>query len=496
MSTPSEVDVVILGAGAAGLAAALAADAAGAEVLILETHTAERHTPNVRMSGGWVMTLGDAGEGAQYLRACAGGLVDDSRVDDWAHRSTGLREWLGHLGVDLQDTPGLRAPEHPDLPGARAVEIRRARTDLPSPVAGQGGYFPVDGPAEGGEAVYRGLMGAVLTSNAQVAWDTRASSLIIAPDGRVQGVRLSDPDRVVTARQGVVIATGGFGASPELVRNHLAVPDTRFYGNPRNDGSGLRLAVSAGAQIARMNRFVGRGIASCTTEDGDVFGFMMNMAGGGYVMCDQTGRRYADEFPQAALFHDFYYQMQHFDPALHDYTRSPSYYLFDQQRMDAGPLTFVERGVCGVGLYEWSADNSKELTQGWIGRGSTPAEAAAAVGAKRLDAFDEAVSDYNAGCAAGVDRFGRPPESLVPLATSPYYCIPLHVGGPHTTGGVERDARGRILAALDGRPVPGLFGAGESGQAIGLLYPAAGCALSDALCSGLSAGESAAGFAA
>jgi succinate dehydrogenase/fumarate reductase flavoprotein subunit len=338
-------------------------------------------------------------------------------------------------------------------------------------------------------------MHAVLASNVEIAWDTRASSLVIAPDGRVQGVRLSDSDRVLNARKGVVIATGGFGASAELVRNHLAVPDTRFYGNPRNDGGGLRLAVSAGAKIARMNRFVGRGIASCATEDGDVFGFMMDMGGGGYIMCDKTGRRYADEFPQAALFHDFYYQMQHFDSALHDYTRSPSYYVFDQQRMDAGPLTFVERGVCGVGLYEWSEDNSKELTQGWIGRGETPAEAAAAVGAQKAATFDEAVSDYNAGCASGIDRFGRPPESLVPLASPPYYCIPLYVGGPHTTGGVERDARGRVLGALDGRPIPGLFGAGESGQAIGLLYPAAGCALSDALCSGLSAGESAAGLA-
>jgi succinate dehydrogenase/fumarate reductase flavoprotein subunit len=493
VSVHDDVDVLILGAGASGLAAALSASARGAETMVVETSPAQRHTPNVRMSGGWVMTVEyDVESGAAYLGACTGGLVDAARVDDWARRSTGLAGWLSALGVDLVHDGVNRAPEHPHLPGAHSIRIRRAHTDLPSPIAGQRGAWKPDQPAVGGEALYRGLMHAALGADIDIAWDTRPASLVIAPEGRVQGVRLRDSDRTVTARAGVVVATGGFGASPELVRNHLAVPDTRFYGNPGNDGSGLRLAVSAGAETARMNRFAGRGIASFTDE-GNQLGFMVDMAGGGYIMCDKQGRRYTDEFPQAALYHDFYYSMQYYDSALNDFTRSPSYYLFDQCRIDAGPLTFVERGVCGVGLYDWSGDNAKELARGWIGRGSTPSEAAAAVGASPSPNFDESVADYNAGCAVGVDSFGRPPESLVPLDQPPYYCLALHVGGPHTSGGLERDSRGRVLAALDGEPIPGLYGAGELGQAIGLLYPSAGCALSDALCSGLSVGETLAG---
>jgi hypothetical protein len=179
---------------------------------------------------------------------------------------------------------------------------------------------------------------------------------------------------------------------------------------------------------------------------------------------------------------------------LRDYTRSPSYYLFDQRRMEAGPLTFLERGACGVGLYSWSTDNSEELARGWIGRGSTPAEAVAAVGALATTTFDETVDDYNAGCVTGVDRFGRPQATLVPLDTPPYYSVPMYADGRNTTGGPERDARGRVLAALDGRQIAGLLGAGELGQAIGVLYPAAGCSLSEALCSGLRAGETAAGL--
>jgi succinate dehydrogenase/fumarate reductase flavoprotein subunit len=483
------VDVLVLGAGAAGLAAAVTARSHGADTLVLEASSAERHTPNVRMSGGWVMTLDDVPQRAEYLLACAGGLVDRARIEEWARLSTTLRSWLEELEVELIDSGGARAPEHPSLPGAQHVRIARASTLLPSPVPGQSGWWEGrEGElAVGGEALYRGLMQAASASGVEIAWNVCATELAKSMDGTVAGVRIGDG--VIRARRGVVIATGGFGASPELVSHYFAVPDTRFYGNPRNDGGGLRLAASAGAQLARMNRFAGRGIASFRSPGGTMLGFMVNMAGGGYIICDRQGHRYMDEFQQAALFHDVCYEMQHYDAVQMCHDRSPSYYIFDQRRMDAGPITFPDRGMCGVGLYTWSQDNSKELGRGWIGQGASPIEAAVAVGAPPDAAFDDAVRDYNSGCDTGRDQVGRRTASLTPLDTPPYYCIALHVGGPHTTGGPERDADGRILGALDSSPIPGLYGAGELGQAIGVLYPAAGSSLSEAMTSGLRAGE-------
>jgi hypothetical protein len=53
--------------------------------------------------------------------------------------------------------------------------------------------------------------------------------------------------------------------------------------------------------MARMNRFAGRGVASFVTDGDAVPSFIVNMAGRGYVLCDKAGRRYADEYPQAAL---------------------------------------------------------------------------------------------------------------------------------------------------------------------------------------------------
>ncbi|GAA1931076.1 FAD-dependent oxidoreductase [Microbacterium aoyamense] len=486
-------DVLVLGAGASGAAAAITAAREGRSVTVLEAAAADRHTPNVRMSGGWVMTTGDVAEGLSYLRGCADGLVDDDVLRMWAAESANLYDWLLGLGVELQESDGVRGPEHPRVPGAHSIGIRRSWTALRSPIDGQGGWFDPEAACLGGEALYRGLMTGLLASGADIRWGARAERLLVE-DGAIAGaVATIDGEEREFRAASVVIATGGFGGSRDLVVNFIDVPNTEFYGNPLNRGDGLRLAMSVGADIVRMNRFIGRGVAAFDdVQSGLRVGFILNLDGGGYAIVDSAGRRYMNEIRQARLAHDVLYEMQEFDPAAGAYTRSPSYYFFDQRRMDAGPLTYPDRGVTAVGLYEWSVDNRKEVDSGWIATGATPLEAAVAAGAEPSDEFDRAIAEYNAACATGEDPLGRPVDSLVPLQ-APFYCVPLYVGGPHTTGGPRRDARGRVLGVLDGEPIAGLLSAGELGQAVGLLYPVQGCSLSDALCSGIVAGRTAAG---
>ncbi|MCE3549874.1 FAD-binding protein [Pseudonocardia sp. RS11V-5] len=194
---------------------------------------------------------------------------------------------------------------------------------------------------------------------------------------------------------------------------------------------------------------------------------------------------------QAKLLHGFYYEMLAYDYERAEYGRIPSYWLFDERRRAAGPLTLTHLGACKVGLYEWSPDNAAEIARSWIGRGSTPAEAGAAVGMPDPASLDEAVRTYNAACAAGEDPLGRAPETLVPLEP-PYYCVPLYPGGSNTSGGPVRDAGGRVLDPY-GEPVPGLFAAGELGQPVGMLYPADGANLSEAFCFGRIAARTALG---
>src|ERR1700722_7096624 len=127
-----ETDVVVLGCGAGGAAAALGAKRAGAEVLVIEKAAPELHPPNVRMSGGYVMSVVDAAGGATYLEASAGGIVDTSLLRPWAERALDMEKWLSDIGVtfNLCDTAtwGLTRAEagergwaeHPSLPGAEA----------------------------------------------------------------------------------------------------------------------------------------------------------------------------------------------------------------------------------------------------------------------------------------------------------------------------------------------------------------------------------------
>ena len=76
----------------------------------------------------------------------------------------------------------------------------------------------------------------------------------------------------------------------------------------------------------------------------------------------------------------------------------------------------------------------------------------------------------------------------MPLDQPPFACVPLWAGGSNTSGGPRRDASARILD-VHGDPIPGLFGAGELGQVLGLLYPADGSNLSDAFVFGRLAAE-------
>jgi succinate dehydrogenase/fumarate reductase flavoprotein subunit len=147
-------------------------------------------------------------------------------------------------------------------------------------------------------------------------------------------------------------------------------------------------------------------------------------------------------------------------------------------------------GATSVGLYDWSPDNRREIERGWVIEGDSIEDVALRAGVKDPAAAAREIAAYNAGCAAGHDPFGRPKDSLTPIDQAPFYCVPLYPGGSNTSGGPRRDERARILDVF-GEPIPGLFGAGELGQAIGLLYPGGGAALSEAFCFGQIAAEEA-----
>lgn len=319
-------------------------------------------------------------------------------------------------------------------------------------------------------------------------WFDCAAERLIQQDGRVAGVTCTAGEEAITFRasRGVVLACGGFEQNQEMILNYLKAYPIYFYGASANTGDGIKMAQAVGADLWHMSQMIGRAVGHFTHPDGRELGFNISLSPPGYVIVDKYGRRFANEWLQAVSKANFYYELLHYDADLLDHTRIPAYWICDSRRMKARPLSGGS-----FGHYAWSPDNRAEIDMRWIKEAATIEEAVRAAGALDPEAAARAVAEYNAACASGEDAFGRPASSLIPLDEPPYYCIPVYPGGATTNGGPRRDAQARILDVF-GQPIPGLYGAGELGGAIGMLYPSPGANLGEAFAFGEIAAETAA----
>jgi succinate dehydrogenase/fumarate reductase flavoprotein subunit len=486
-----EVDVAIVGFGAAGAAAAITASKHGASVLLAEKQAQNRHTPSSKMSRGVIMTVKDTQQGFDYLAACAGGMIPERPLSALSERANVILSWMREVCPDLPFTIHGGA-EHPTLPGAAGIETYqpgRAR-------------FRRDPAALTGRDVFDALAGAVAQTSTRVLWQCPAQRLLRDEHDTVSGVLLKTPqgDRRVRAHRGVILTCGGFEYDDAMKLNYLRAYPVYFYGNPGSTGDGVRMAQEVGADLWHMNQIVGRGIGNFRLDDGVEMGFQLSIDSKtmgynndpvGYVIVDRFGNRFANEQAQALMKHNFYYDLLHFDSDRGIYPRIPCYWLFDERRRRASPLTSPRVGAPAVGLYDWSADNFREIERGWIVRGDSILEVAEKIGIEDPQAAARAVEIHNAACKGGSgDAFGRPTETLVPLDEPPFYGVKMWPGGPNTAGGPRRDEFSRVLNAF-GEPIKGLFAAGELGQVSGLLYPCDGFALCEALCFGQIAAEAA-----
>src|SRR5579859_3696918 len=204
-------ELVVIGFGGAGAAAALAGADLGATVLVLEKQPEGRHTPSTAMSGGIVMATSDVERATAYLDRCAGGMIPIEVSRAWAAKGTDLVQWLDKVGADLA-LERIGGAEHPEFEGAEAIESwaqsrpservplgTTAREHKPgAPVnvtagagagAGSGSGGPVRGARRIGFEYFAGLRGAVaMRSEIGVLYQTPAQHLIQDQSGRVIGV--------------------------------------------------------------------------------------------------------------------------------------------------------------------------------------------------------------------------------------------------------------------------------------------------------------------
>jgi succinate dehydrogenase/fumarate reductase flavoprotein subunit len=464
MTLPTEVDVLVIGFGAAGAAAAISAHDAGASVAIVEKTS--KGGGNCVHSGGFLFDL-DGPRAVDHLDALCFGKTDRAVLDAYAAGLRDVPEFLEALGgtapkVDFEAFGGM-LPSWPHFPGAGHVGYRQ--------------FVPAVGERPG-PGLWRLLEGAVRNRDVSVALDTPAVDLVIGGDRVTGAIVEQDGERVrVEAERGVILASGSFEADPELRDTYLPVPLVSV-GHQGNTGDTLALARTANASLWHMSGFFGW--LSFVHPDFPA-AFTLDVHAPSFIYLDGDGRRFADETGWEV--HDRVRALTAYLPRRPNRPRMPGWIIFDEAARRAGPLHGIVGSPNG---YRWSPDNSAEVAAGWIARGDDTAELAAATGLDRatlqstLDAYAGAVS------RGRDDEFGRAADTLVPLI-APLYAIRMTPGIATASGGPRRDERARVLRP-SGAAVPGLFAAGAAGS-IWCHLTEHGGGLTDALVFGKIAGN-------
>jgi 3-oxosteroid 1-dehydrogenase len=518
--------VVVVGSGAAGLSAALSAATAGADVVVLER--AEKIGGTTAYSAGttWIPA---------NHRAAEIGINDntESALDYVTRISLGdsnqaiIRTFVmeaAHIGKMLEGTTRLRWRPLPypdyqsELPGGKAggrsVEptplalspeidglVRNAPTSRTPAIAKTGGTGSADeiartreeeamatsGVVGGGRALIAVLAEAALVRGVEIRRNARVTSLRMDGDA-VNGVTTADGP--IDGQ--VILATGGFERSHELVRAYLTCEPLAALGAPENEGDGLRMALKAGAHLGNMREawwcptfaipgetFEGRAISRLMLSE---------RARPGSLVIDAAGRRFANE---AQSYNDFGRALTDFDPGRYAFSRSRTFMIFDSGY----------RSRYNIGMLRFDAPDPD-----WLLRAQSLEYLAAAIDVPPT-ALAETVQRFNAQAERRKDEdFGRGEAlydrfmgdmtathaSLAPLSTPPFYALPITAGCLGTKGGPRTDDRGRVLGT-GGQRIEGLFAAGNvSANCFGLAYPGAGGTIAPALVFGTLAGETAA----
>jgi succinate dehydrogenase/fumarate reductase flavoprotein subunit len=468
MTVPNELDVLVVGFGAAGASAAIAAHDAGARVGVIEKTGAGGG--NCRHSGGFLFDVDDA-VAVDHLDALCFGKTDRSILAAYADGLHEIRDIIESLGgrvdpVQLEAFGGM-LPSWPHFPGAGHVH-----------------YFQYAGGAHRpGEALWELLEQSVQRRGISVELGCGATGLLVR-DGSVQGALVERGGAAQEAHEvnarAVVLASGGLEYDPELRDAYLPLPLTPV-GHPGNTGDTLRLAAQAGAALWHMSAFFGW---FAFRHPDFPAAFPLDVHAPSFIYVDADGRRFADETGWEV--HDKVRSATAYLPRRPNRPHLPGHLIFDEAARLAGPLN----GIVGTpNDYRWSHDNQAEVERGWIKRGETAEQLANATGIHPAT-LKRTLDDYAQAAATGRDpEFDRGPQTMVALEP-PLYAIELWPGLATASGGPRRDARARVLRP-GGEPIDGLYAAGAAGSIWAHLTEHGG-GLTDAIVFGRIAGEEAA----
>jgi succinate dehydrogenase/fumarate reductase flavoprotein subunit len=245
------------------------------------------------------------------------------------------------------------------------------------------------------------------------------------------------------------------------------VPYCFTSGTPYNEGDGITMAMSVGADLWHMNNYAGPSMALKVPEVRTTFSMQAlhyrKKIPGGMIVVGPDGTRFTDEK----------YKTRH--GKIPVTTPCRMFLIFDHTLFSSGPL-YDKHPSHGwtqiIERYDWSEDNSAELAKGWIKTADSLPALASILDLAPATLVDT-VSRWNRYCDARHDPdFGRT-LMMAPVVNQPFYAVEPSPSMLNTQGGPRRNEKGQIVRP-DGAPIPRLYSAGELGSIYSYLYQGTG----------------------
>lgn len=492
-----DADVVVVGAGGAGMTAAITAAAEGKSVVILESQSMVGGN-SVRATGG--MNAGktvyqdenEFGESAgveKTLKTAAEKYADNETItalaktvsEQWAAYQANPTGYFDSVELMELDTmiggKGINDPELVETlcaNSADAIDWLDEHGITLHNVSSFGGasvkriHRPVN--AEGKTVSVGSYMIPLLQENCEKAGvkmmlDTTATEILTDANGAAVGVKATGAsgETVTVNAKAVVLATGGFGANLDMVVKYK--PELKGFmttNAPGIQGQGIEMAQTIGAATVDMDQIqihptVEANTAALITE---------GLRGDGAILINEEGQRFIDEVGTRDVV----------SAAEIAQTGSYSWLVVDQAMADASSV------IQGY------------IKKGYTVTGSTYEELGKAMGVDAA-AFAETMEKWNGYVEAKNDPdFGRT-SFANPLNTAPYYAVKVTAGVHHTMGGLKINANTEVLNEK-GEVIPGLFAAGEVTGGVHGANRLGGNAVADFTVFGRIAGAAASDYAA
>ena len=489
------VDVVVVGAGGAGMTAAITATDAGKKVIVVESQPIAGGN-SVRSTGGMNAAktpyqdkneFKEAAGVEKTLATAAEKFADNATITALA--ATVKSQWDAYQAnpqgyfdsvelMELDTLIGGKGKNNPELVKALAENSAAAIEWLASigadvkNVGAFGGasvkriHRPVN--ADGKVTAVGAYIVPILEKNlqdrnVQFLFDTTANEIIMK-DGKAVGIKATgkDGNKVTINAKSVVIATGGFGANSEMVEKYKA--DLKGFATTNAEGAqgqGIDMATAVGAATVDMDQIQIHPTVHIE-EDGNAHLITEGLRGDGAILVNAEGKRFYDE-------------------------------VSTRDKVSAAIIAQPEKSawlVVDQSMVDKSAVIAGYIKSGYTVTGATYEELAKAMGVDEAT-FVSTMNTWNQAVEAKSDAEFNRTSFANPLTAAPYYAIKITPAVHHTMGGIVINPKAEVLNEK-GEAISGLFAAGEVTGGVHGANRLGGNAVADFTVFGRIAGQSAA----